>query len=200
MTAYGIPDVLGAQELVINGVSYPLRSTVSFRYGPDLHDDPMRSRTRLVVPDPGILGYQTVTVPAATLSAGGELIASAQNLSTADLVRIDNTEGDRVVVGMADVTPGDGYDYVQAVPDKLIKYVCNTGTYNVTLRPPVNQPADPDAAGIFLDNITLKRDDCARVVWDPGSYGYRIQGGGHAFLVYEGHYVVHEGKRIYIRI
>lgn len=201
MSGAGVPDVLGPQVLLLNGVSYTLRGTLQFHFGPDLHDDPLHSRSRLVVPDPGILGYQTVTVPASVLSAGGELVASAPQLSTADLVRIDCSEGDRVVIGMADVVhAGGGVDYVQAVPDKPIKYVCNVGGYNLTLRPPAAQPTDPDAAGIFIDNITLKLNDCVRVFWDPASYGYRIQGGGHAYLVYEGQYVVHEGKRIYIRV
>jgi hypothetical protein len=199
---YGIPDVLGPQFVQYEGGALiPLRQTLRVGGGADVKDDAPRLRTRLTLPDPV---YRVVTISSDALSNlesdSPELTQWVVGLSNADLVRLENNSGETIVIGMADlVERDDGYDLVQAIPDKRIKFLANCGTYKVTLQPPAAELSDPDSAGIFLDSITLYTHDVVRVYWDSISAGYRIQGGSHTYITYEGHYVVHDGQRIYRR-
>lgn len=162
-----------------------------------LRDNPTRKRSEIEFVD---LAFRTITLDAGALSGGGELTPWAQGLSNADLIRLDTSVSDIVVVGFADAIPvGGGYYNVQAVPTKSIKFIANVGDHTVELRPPAELLEDPDTAGIFIDNLTLQPDAVCRVCWDAVSYGYRIIGGNHNYIVYEGQYVVHEGRRIYLR-
>lgn len=160
-------------------------------------DNASRDRTELEFVD---LAFRTVTLDAGQLAGGGELGPWAVGLSNADMIRLDAAIADVLVVGFADANPvGGGYYDVQAVPTKRLKFIANVGSYMVTLQPPAELPDDPDTLGIFIDSFSLQPLAVCRACWDPYSYGYRIIGGNHNYLVYEGQYLVHEGRRIYLR-
>lgn len=197
MTANGWPDIIGPLEILAPNLSEPLalRPLVRVFGGVELSDEAGARRTVMRFPD---LFYRVATVDAQTLVAG--TLGWAKGISRADLVRLDTALGMAALEGLADAEPlGSGYYSVRAVPNKLLKFIANVGSFSVELRPPSVQPEDPNKIGIFLDSMVLAPGAVARAIWDSVSFGYRIQGGSHAYITYEGQYVVYDGRRIYVR-
>lgn len=197
MSRTSIPDVLGPITVAVNGgPEIPLRSRVRFGNGLRIRDDRLHARTQVLF-DAGV--WRTVTASDAALHSASHL-AEVENLSTAHLVRLANMSAETVLYGLVDVQYlSTEYYSLQAVPDRTVKFVANTGNYRITLQPPAAVLDDPDTAGIFLDAVTLNPNDVVRVFWDQEAGGYRIMGGSHGYIVVGGRYVVHEGRRIYRR-
>jgi hypothetical protein len=153
-------DQIGPSRVAANGAASVgiRRKTLNIITGGTAVDNPSKRRIDLTVPPASWTDYST------SLIFAGEWLPTSHVFVQADLVRVEATDPDTLLVGL-----DSGAD-----PTKIVKFITNYGTIPFTIQP----PASPVSGKQYFsgDPYVLAPNSTVRVVWDVVSRVYRVRG------------------------